>query len=632
MLEGVFEAADCTSIRGWAADRGNPSATISVNIFDGSTLLQTVAANQPNAGSTVSGDHGFVFNVPQSLRDGNLHSISVKFFGTSSHLTNSPRSLVCSGGSAPTPPTNLRVVSASGSQINLAWNPSTGQNGYRIERKVGAGGAYVEIATAGANTTTYQDTGRSAGITYFYRVRAFNGFGNSAYSGEVQATIPGGSGVPAAPSGLVGTVVSTNRINLTWTDNSNNETRFIVERKQGTGSFVAIASLSANTTAHADTKVKPTFIYTYRVIASNTSGNSQPSNQTSPLQTTGTLSCQTVSGLSGLGGSPTGYNYLEGAGQDARWRSPSSATTGIDPVSGLQALFIADTDNHSIRMVYLEGPAEGHSIRLAGSGIAGYWEGNGDPYEARYNYPQGIAAITNQSGVVDALLIADTDNHVIRMLLAPAGGTQWRPMLFSGKGNPGYADGEPLDTFFNGPRGITVGPDRMVYVADTFSKAVRRLDLNGFSTTYFRQMGLSIFQPVGIAISSLTGDIYVSDQATHAIYVVTGGTKVIVAGSGSPGYADGNGTAASFNTPQQVAFEGYGGKGTLYITDQSNNRVRLLDLAAEGVTTWAGIGVAGYNNADCGNAQFNSPAGVALGAAGELYVIDRGNNSIRKVE
>jgi hypothetical protein len=111
--------------------------------------------------------------------------------------------------SLPVAPANLSATPVSSSQINLSWtDPSTNETGFQIERKTGGGGTYAQIGTAAANATTYSDSGLAEGTTYFYRVRAVNGAGNSAYSSEASATTPssgtagtGGGGCSIPPEG-----------------------------------------------------------------------------------------------------------------------------------------------------------------------------------------------------------------------------------------------------------------------------------------------------------------------------------------------------------------------------------------------------------------------------------------------
>ena len=89
----------------------------------------------------------------------------------------------------PTSPSGLTVSVRSSSQIDLSWNDNSSiETGFKIERKTGATLTYSEIDTVGANITTYNDTGLSESTTYYYRVRAYNGTGNSAYSNEANTT------------------------------------------------------------------------------------------------------------------------------------------------------------------------------------------------------------------------------------------------------------------------------------------------------------------------------------------------------------------------------------------------------------------------------------------------------------
>lgn len=84
--------------------------------------------------------------------------------------------------------------------------------------------------------------------------------------------------VPAAPSNLVATAVSTTQINLTWVDNSSDEDNFVLERRIGSGAFSVIATLPANTTAYSNTGLTKNTTYSYRVKATNANGSSAYSN------------------------------------------------------------------------------------------------------------------------------------------------------------------------------------------------------------------------------------------------------------------------------------------------------------------------------------------------------------------
>ena len=179
---------------------------------------------------------------------------------------------------APAAPSGLSATSISSSQINLSWTDNaTNETGFKIERKTGSGGTYAQIATTGADVTTYNDTGLTEGTTYFYRVRATNAVGDSAYSAEASATT--GTTPPDAPSGLTATTVSSSQINLSWTDVAN-ETGFKIERKTGVGgTYSQIATVGAGIVTYNNTGLTANTTYYYRVRATNAGGDSGYSNE-----------------------------------------------------------------------------------------------------------------------------------------------------------------------------------------------------------------------------------------------------------------------------------------------------------------------------------------------------------------
>jgi len=181
-----------------------------------------------------------------------------------------------------TPPTNFRANPVSASEIQLSWtDSSSGSRGYKIERKTGANGTYAEIASMGPNRFSYRDLGLSPATTYFYRIRSIKQYRDSNYSVEVQAIT---YGLPAgAPSNLSATAVSFSRVDLSWTDNSSNESGFQIERKTGvSGTYIQIGTVPANITSFSDTGALGGTEYYYRVRAwTNPGGPSGYSNEAS---------------------------------------------------------------------------------------------------------------------------------------------------------------------------------------------------------------------------------------------------------------------------------------------------------------------------------------------------------------
>ncbi|MFH1016804.1 MAG: fibronectin type III domain-containing protein [Pseudomonadota bacterium] len=182
--------------------------------------------------------------------------------------------------SVPAAPSGL-VASASGSQIVLTWQDnSDNETKFSIERCVGAGCTnYTPYAEAGADTTSFIDTNVTAGTTYCYRVRACNSAGCSAYSNTFCVAISLPPNPPEAPSRLIATA-SGNQIVLTWQDNSSNETRFEIERCEGTGctNYALYAQVGAGVATFTDSSVVAGTTYCYRVRACNADGCSGYSN------------------------------------------------------------------------------------------------------------------------------------------------------------------------------------------------------------------------------------------------------------------------------------------------------------------------------------------------------------------
>jgi fibronectin type 3 domain-containing protein len=232
-------------------------------------------------------------------------------------------------GSAPSRPADLTATAISDSRIDLAWTDASGdEDGFKIERSTDQT-SFSLVATVGANATAHSDTGLAQSATYTYRVRAFNGAGDSVPSSTASATtlastptptqptaiptatptatptptqtpIPTATAVPTstptktatptvtpsptpavtpkAPSNLTGSAVSKSQINLAWRDNSANEAEFRIQRSTDGKTFQLIATVGANVTTYASTGLQAYKWYYYRVRANNAAGNSAYSN------------------------------------------------------------------------------------------------------------------------------------------------------------------------------------------------------------------------------------------------------------------------------------------------------------------------------------------------------------------
>lgn len=170
--------------------------------------------------------------------------------------------------SIPESPDNLVATTLSGSRIALSWNDnSDNESGFYIERATGLNGPWNQIASVGADITSFEDVGLMPNTTYRYRVRAYNATGNSNYSNISSATTLAGI---SAPAYLGAAIASPTSITLWWNDNSSNETGFEIEiATSSSGPWTLLATTAANITHFTTGTLSPTTTYWFRVRAFN---------------------------------------------------------------------------------------------------------------------------------------------------------------------------------------------------------------------------------------------------------------------------------------------------------------------------------------------------------------------------
>ena len=187
----------------------------------------------------------------------------------------------------PTAPGTPVFSGVSSSQINLTWTASTddvGVTSYFVERCAGAGcAAFAQVGTSAI--AAFSDSALSPSTTYRYRVRAIDAANNpSSYSGIgiVTTQAPPDTNAPSAPGTPVLTVVSSSQINLTWPPASDNVgvAGYIVERCAGAGCITFGQVGTSATTSFSDSGLTGSTLYTYRISASDDSGNVGPASVT----------------------------------------------------------------------------------------------------------------------------------------------------------------------------------------------------------------------------------------------------------------------------------------------------------------------------------------------------------------
>ncbi len=270
-------------------------------------------------------------------------------------------------------------------------------------------------------------------------------------------------------------------------------------------------------------------------------------------------------------------------------------------------LYIADSVNLRIRKV-----ASGTISTVAGNGFLSSSGDNGPAINAQMDSPQGVAVDSAGN-----LYIADTANNVVRRVTRDG-----IIVRFAGNGTAGFGgdNGAAAGAQLSTPLGLAVSASGNVYIADALNGRVRAVSPAGTITSAGGSTSLGT--PAGVAVDA-SGNLFVADFANHRVRkVAADGTVSTVAGSGSQGYAGDGGpaTSAQLNLPRGVAVDA---AGNLYIADTGNNVVRRVDTKGT-ISTIAGNGAAGFTG-DGGLAtlaQITNPVAIAVDAAGGVYVTD----------
>jgi uncharacterized protein (TIGR03437 family) len=272
----------------------------------------------------------------------------------------------------------------------------------------------------------------------------------------------------------------------------------------------------------------------------------------------------------------------------------------------------------------------------AGSGFFGFGGDNGPATSARFSTPNGVAVDANGN-----LYIADLYNDRIRKVDTNGMITTFAGRfggVFSGDGGPATEAG-----LFD-VAGVAVDAAGAVYIADMDNFRVRKVDTTGKISTVagngsFGFTGdnvpatqTALSSPTAVAVDG-AGNLYIADLFNYRVRKVNPqGIITTVAGTGVAGNSGDGGlaTQARFETPESVAVDR---AGNLYIADSANHVVRKVDTAGI-ISAFAGNGQGGFSgdNGQARQARLSAPRGVAVDAAGNVYISDAGNDRIRRVD
>lgn len=320
--------------------------------------------------------------------------------------------------------------------------------------------------------------------------------------------------------------------------------------------------------------------------------------------------------VSTFAGTSGAWGGTDATGAAARFTSPQGIA--IDAVGNL---YVADTNNELIRKV-----SPGAVVTtLAGTvGVSGSLDAPVGT-AATFHFPRGVAVAPDGN-----VYVADSYNFTVRKI-APAGAVT---TLAGSAPVEGNADGPGDTATFKIPQGFAVDQSGTLYVADTGNCLVRKISSAGLVSTLsgscIGAVITDIVTPFAVAADN-SGNVYIADTLNHAIRKLSAvGTLSTFAGT--PGSAGSNDDPvaglAGFNYPQGIAVDN---AGTVYVADTDNHTIRKI-TSAGAVTTLAGTaGVPGSTDGLGGAARFNGPFALAADGAGNVYVSDNGNRTIRRI-
>ncbi len=330
-------------------------------------------------------------------------------------------------------------------------------------------------------------------------------------------------------------------------------------------------------------------------------------------------------------------NVVAGSGSNGFSGDGGPATSAqLDSPSGVAVdtagnLFIAERSNNRVRKVTPGGVIS----TVAGNGTGGFRGDGGPATSAQLDSPSGVAVDTAGN-----LFIADTSNQRVRKV-TPGGVIS----TVAGIGTGGFrGDGGPATSaMLNYPQGVAVDTAGNLFIADTFNQRVRKvtpggvistvagIGTKGFSGDGGPATSAQLFDSRGVAVDT-AGNLFIADTFNQRVRKVTpGGVISTAAGNGTDGFSGDGGpaTSAMLDSPSGVAVDT---AGNLFIADTSNQRSRKVTPGGV-ISTVAGNGTDGFSG-DGGpatSAMLDSPSGVAVDTVGNLFIADTSNQRVRKV-
>lgn len=333
-----------------------------------------------------------------------------------------------------------------------------------------------------------------------------------------------------------------------------------------------------------------------------------------------TWTVSTIAGRAGSSGS------TDASGASARFNNPSGIA-----VDANDSVYVADTDNDTIRMISLIGGSWNVTTIAGSPGNPGSANG----VNPRFDAPFGVSV--DSRGEV---YVGDMDNDTVRILVQ-SGGVWSASTLAGSAGVPGDLNQSGTSAQFNHPAGLVADPNFNVYVADAQNALIRKVTSAGAVSTIAGSAGgkgstdgpgddARFYLPIGTAVDA-NDNVFVADTQNNTIRRITsvGDVSTLAGLAGNSGSVDGVGSFARFDAPNGVAVDT---NDNVYVADTGNSTVRMITPTQVVITLAGSAGNPGSADGVSTNALFDYPGGIAVDNNGNVYVADTGNDTIREIK